>query len=107
MTRVPPSTEKFLSYLDQFAKLYSHHAAMEYEIRRTTSDDFPHYSDPSKYSQSYQSSPSTFSPSSQQNPSSHPQTYPPPPRKVNQLTRDSAHPLAWQQTDPCPIEDNP
>ena len=48
---------------------------------------------------------SFFTLSRKQNSSSHPQAYPPPPpRKVNQLTRDSTHPLAWQLTDPCPID---
>ena len=104
MTRVPPSSAKFLSYLDQFAKLYDQRAAMEYELRRTTSDDFSYQSDPSKSSQSYPSSPSTVLPPPQQHSSSRPQTYPPPPRKVNQLTQDSTYPLSWRQTDQCPID---
>ena len=97
MTRVPPSSAKFLSYLDQFAKLYDQRAAMEFELRSTTSDDVSYKSDPPKSSQSY-------SPSPQQHSSSRPQTYPPPPRTVNQLTRDATHPLSWQQTDQCPID---
>ena len=103
-TRVPPSSAKFLSYLDQFAKLYDQRAAMEYELRRTTSDDFSYQSDPPKSSQSYPSSPSTFSPPPQQHSSSRSQAYPPPPRKVNPLTRDATHPLSWRQTDQCPID---
>ena len=91
MNRVPPSSSKFLSYLDQFAKLYDQRVSMDYEIRRST--DFQDTS-ASSHSLPYQ-----------QNSSSRPQAYsPPPPRKVNQLTRDSIHPLAWQQTNPCPID---
>ena len=90
MNRVPPSPAKFLSYLDQFAKLYDQRVAMDYEIRRST--DFQDTST-SPHSSPYQ-----------QNPSSRPQANSPPPRKVNQLTRDSIHPLAWQHTNPCPID---
>ena len=91
MNRVPPSSAKFLSYLDQFAKLYDQRVAMDYEIRR--SNDFQ--------DTSASSHPSPY----QQHPSPRPQTSSPPsPRKVNQLTRDSIHPLAWQQTNPCPVD---
>ena len=38
LNRVPPSSAKFLSYLDQFAKLYNQRVAMNYKIRR--SNDF-------------------------------------------------------------------
>ena len=34
MNRVPPSSAKFLSYLDQFAKLYDQRVSMDYKIRR-------------------------------------------------------------------------
>ena len=39
MNRVPPSSAKFLSYIDQFAKLYDQCAAMDYETRRSNIDD--------------------------------------------------------------------
>ena len=104
MTRVPRSSAQFLSYLDKFATLYDQRAAMEYELRRAASDDFSHHPDPSRSSHSYQSSPSSLSPTSQKHPSSRPQAYPPPPRTVNQLTRNSTNSLTWQQTAPCPID---
>ena len=82
MNRVPPSSAKFLSYLDLFAKLYDQRVAMSYKIRRSNVFE--------------DTSTSSHSLPYQENPSSRPQAYsPPPPRKVNQLTRDSTHPLAW------------
>jgi hypothetical protein len=64
---------------------------MDYEVRR--SNDFQDTS-ASSHSSPYQ-----------QNLSSWPQANsPPPPRKVNQLTKDSTHPLVWQQTDSCLID---
>ena len=91
MNRYPPSSAKFFSYIDQFAKLYDQRVAMDYELRRSNV-----FQDTSASSH--------FSPY-QQNLSSRPHAnLPQPPRKVNQLTRDSTHRLAWQQTDPCPID---
>ena len=72
--------------------MISGRVVMDYEIRR--SNDFQ------------DTSALSHSPPYQQNLSSRPKVYStPPPRKVNQLTRDFTHPpLAWQQTDPCPID---
>ena len=79
INRVPPSFAKFLSYLDQFAKLYNQRVAMDYEIRR--SNDFKDtsiriFSYFTLSTKSLISSPGVF----------------------------ATHPPAWQQTDPCPID---
>jgi len=113
--RGPSSSAKFLSYLDQFSKLYEQRVAMEYDIRRPNIDNFPDTSAPSHSpsykhsiksdSDSHQSSTTSFPNHSPNSFSSRPQPYSsPPPRKVQKLTKDSTNSLAWQQTAPCPID---